>query len=136
MLTSIKRTALGTDLAILILRLTFGFTMLWLHGYGKMMKFFQDGPIKFGDPIGLGPEISLGLTTFSEVLCSALLILGLFTRWAVIPLIITMCVAIFIVHWPDPFAKKELALLYLISYVVILLIGPGKFSLDGILKKR
>ena len=136
MLTSIKRTNGGIDLASLLLRVTFGVTMLYLHGYGKFMKFFADGPLKFGDPIGLGPEISLILTSFAEFFCSGLLIIGLFTRWATIPLIIAMVVAAFVVHGGDPLKKMELALLYLAVYTVILLIGPGKYSLDSILKKR
>ena len=77
MLTSIKRTNGGIDLASFLLRVTFGVTMLYLHGYGKFMKFFADGPLKFGDPIGIGPELSLILTSFAEVFCSGLLIIGL-----------------------------------------------------------
>ena len=43
------------------------------------------GEIKFMDFMGLGPDISLTLVVFSEGLCAALLVLGLFTRWASIP---------------------------------------------------
>ncbi len=136
MLATNKRSAFQIDLASLILRLTFGFTMLYGHGWGKLMKLFGDKPIKWADPIGLGPEISLGLAVFSEVFCAGALILGLFTRLATIPLIITMGVAIFIVHINDPFGKIEFPLMYLIAYMAILLLGPGKFSIDGLRKKK
>ena len=135
MLFSFEKNTIRTDIAILLLRLAFGGMMLFSHGWGKMMKFFADEPISFGDPIGLGVEASLFLAVFAEVFCAILLVIGLTTRWAAIPLIITMLVAIFIVHGDDPFSKKEFGLLYLIPYITLLLTGAGRFSLDAIFKK-
>ena len=125
-----------SDLSLLLLRVTFGGLMLINHGIGKFQKFFSDDPIKFGDPIGIGMEASLGLAVFAEVLCAAMVVLGLFTRLAVIPLIITMLVAAFIVHISDPFKKMEMALLYLIPYLVLLFNGAGGFSLDALMGKN
>ncbi|GLR19624.1 DoxX family protein [Portibacter lacus] len=131
-----KRSALTIDIASLALRVCFGATMLVGHGWGKFLKLIDGGPIKWADPIGLGPELSLGLASFAEVLCAGFLVLGLFTRLATIPLIITMLVAIFVVHLNDPFGKLESPLMYLTAYLAILLLGAGKFSLDHILKRR
>ena len=94
------------------------------------------GDLGFGDPIGLGPEMSLILVAFAESLCALLVILGLGTRWATIPLIITMGVAALVHHAADPFSNKEKPLLFMIVFVVLLLTGSGKYSLDrGLLKK-
>lgn len=119
------------DLAFLLLRLTFGGLMLINHGWGKMMKLFSGNPIEFADPIGLGPEVALGLAVFAEALCALFIMLGLFTRWAVIPLIIVMLVAIFDIHWEDPFARKEKAILFLIPYIMLWIAGPGWYSVDA-----
>ncbi len=119
-----------TDFALLLLRIIFGGTMLVQHGWGKLLKFFQDDPIKFADPIGFGPTISLGLTVFAEVVCALLLIFGLFSRWSLIPLIFIMLVAIFIIHWGDPLANLEKAILYLTAYLSIFIAGPGWYSID------
>ncbi|MFT5383537.1 MAG: putative oxidoreductase [Saprospiraceae bacterium] len=135
MLFSYEKNTLRTDIALLILRIAVGGMMLFSHGWGKMMKFFGEGPITFGNPIGIGEEASLVLTVFAELFCSILLIIGLATRWATIPLMITMLVAIFIVHGADPFGKKEFALLYLIPYIVLLLTGAGRVSLDALFNK-
>jgi putative oxidoreductase len=117
----------------LLLRIVFGLSMLSAHGWRKLLKAVADEPIRFADPIGVGEPMSLYLTVFAEVLCSALLVLGFFTRGVLVPLVITMLVAIFIIHFSDPFAKQELAIIYTTVYVAIFVLGPGKFSLDHLL---
>jgi putative oxidoreductase len=117
------------DGALLLLRLCAGPFML-THGIPKLMRFFGDDPVRFSDPIGLGMISSLLLAVFAEVICSALITLGLVTRWAALPLIVTMSVAAFVVHGGDEFGSMEMALLYLLIYVFILIAGPGKYSMD------
>ena len=127
-------SANATDLASFILRLSLGLLML-SHGIPKMMKL-MDGNMEFGDPIGIGVPASLTLTVFAEVICSILIIIGLWTRLALIPLIITMVVAAFIVHSADPLGVKEPSLMYLFGYITLFLLGSGKYAVDAILKKR
>ena len=125
----------NVNLAILILRVAIG-TFMMTHGIGKLFTLFGDEPIAFADPIGLGETASLVLTVFAEVFCSVLLILGLGTRLASIPLIITMFVAGFIVHAGDEFRVKEMAFLYLVVYIAIALKGAGKYSFDALIYNK
>ena len=104
--------------------------MMLVHGLPKLAKFCSSEEIKFADPIGVGVIMSLTLAVFAEVLCSLFIMLGLVTRLSVIPLIITMLVAAFKVHAGDPFSYKEQALLYLLAYIVLMITGSGKFSID------
>ena len=120
------------DVSLLILRLAGGALML-THGIGKVAPLFGSDPIEFPDPIGLGATTSLALAVFAEVVCAILLILGFATRFVVIPLLITMSVAVLVVHVSDPFARKELPLLYASIYLVILIAGAGKFSIDNMI---
>lgn len=119
---------LSTHFGLLILRVVAGGAML-THGWPKLQKLVN-GNFQFGDPLGIGPEASLVLAVFAEFVCSILLILGLATRLAVIPLMVTMVVAFFIVHAEDDFRTKELALIYLAIFLCIFFTGPGKLSLD------
>ncbi len=127
---------MSRDLALLFLRLVAGGSMLYSHGWGKLMRLFTQSPIEFRDPLGVGAPASLGLAAFAEAICSILLIIGLFTRLATVPLIITMLVIIFLVHWTDPFNKIELPLLYLAVYALLAATGPGKYSLDETVRNK
>jgi putative oxidoreductase len=126
-------TGEGTlDLAVLIVRVSVSLSML-THGWPKLNRLLEGGEISFGDPLGLGPTVSLVLAVFAEVVCSVLIALGLGTRLASIPLIITMGVAAFVVHGSDPFRGKEMAILYMVFYILLMLTGSRKYSLDRIL---
>lgn len=120
---------ISEDLGKLFLRVTAGGGMLWQHGWGKLIDFSEISG-KFGDPIGLGPTVSLVLIVFAETLCAALVMLGLWTRVSTVPLIIGMAVAAFISNADDPFRAGEKALIYMSAYIAILLMGSGRFSLD------
>lgn len=125
----------STSLGLLILRLAFGLMML-KHGIDKV-KGFEAMADNFADPIGLGPRISLIAAIGAEVGCSLLLIVGLATRIACLPLAFTMIIALFVVHGDDPWQKKELAAAYLAVYVALFFTGPGQFAIDHfILKKK
>jgi putative oxidoreductase len=123
------------DFALLLLRVVFGGLMLINHGWGKVVKLFTGDPTKFAGVFGLGAPASLALVTFAEFLCAAFIVIGLFTRWAVVPLVGTMLVAIFVIHWDDPFKKMESAIIYLTAFSAIGLMGPGWYSADVQLRK-
>jgi putative oxidoreductase len=130
---SVRHDNRKIDFALLLTRVGIALLML-THGVPKMGGLAKD-PVQFMDFLGLGPAISLGLALFAEVICSVLLLLGLGTRLAVIPLSITMIVAAFHVHIGDPFAKQEMALHFLLVYVMLFILGSGKYSIDNLLFK-
>jgi len=121
-----------TSWGLLWLRVTVGLTMALAHGWPKLANYSEYAS-QFGDPIGLGPQLSLTLAVFAEFFCSFGIVFGLLTRAATIPLIITMLVAAFVVHADDPFQKQEFALLYFFPLVMLLITGPGRLSLDRII---
>jgi putative oxidoreductase len=123
------KSAFQSSLALLILRVGSGGLML-THGIPKLQRLFGGGEIKFADPFGLGPIVSLGLASFAEVVCAVLVIIGFKVRLAVVPLIVTMLTAAFYAHLNDPFGRKELPLLYCIAFICLLLTGGGAYSLD------
>ena len=121
------------SLTSLLLRVSISAMML-THGYGKFIRLIS-GETQFPDPLGFGELLTLILAVFAEFVCSILLIVGFKTRLAAIPPAMVMLVATFVIHWEDPWRRKEFALLYLVGYIAIFLIGSGKYSLDWRLKK-
>jgi putative oxidoreductase len=108
--------------------------LMLTHGWPKMEKLLA-GNMQFGDPLGVGAGTSLIMTVSAEVVCSILILIGLATRLATIPLIVTMLVALVMVHLQDPIAKKELPLLYILIYITLFILGAGKYSVDGMISR-
>ncbi|MGB5377253.1 DoxX family protein [Muriicola sp.] len=116
------------NIGLAFLRITASALMM-THGIPKFQKLLA-GDLEFGDPLGIGGGPSLFLAIIGEFICPILVIIGFKTRWAAVPTAITMAVAAFIVHGADPYGVKEKALLFLILFVTIIFLGPGKFSID------
>ncbi|HMC98668.1 MAG TPA: DoxX family protein [Ferruginibacter sp.] len=140
-LMSTKYSAGAFNVAMLLLRLCVGGLMI-PHGYDKLVHFntFLHGDanhqafnVSF---LGLSYYISFCLLIFAEFFCAIFVTLGLFTRLFVIPLIISTSVALFQVAHGDVFGQMGGVLaLFLIGYLVILLVGPGRISIDGVARK-
>jgi putative oxidoreductase len=136
------RHDLVTSTGLLILRLGMGGFMA-AHGWGKVPMLTAGEFEKFGDPIGLGNALSLILVVFAEFVCALLVMAGLATRLAAVPIVVTMAVAAFVVHRADPWtmlqaagASKEPALLFLTAFLTVMFTGAGRFSLDAVLFGR
>ena len=113
-----------------------GAAMLALVALTPLSRWLAAGALGFGAGLPELPGAALGLVIFAEVFCAFGIIVGLFTRLAAIPLLVTMLVAVFHVHAADPFGKKELAALYAASCVTLVLAGAGQLSIDGLLARR
>ncbi len=79
---------------------------------------------------------SLALAAFAEFLCALAVVVGFKTRWAAIPVAITMLVAAFIFHVGDGWEKQEFPLLYASTFLALVFTGPGRHSVDAWLTKR
>ena len=121
------------NIAVLILRVTFGSLLLINHGIDKL-KHFAERQTSFPDPFHMGHMPSLMLALFAEVFCAVFLILGLFTRIMAIPVVINFAVIVFMVN-KSYAGNGELGVLYLAGFLSILLMGPGKYSIDGAMGK-
>ncbi len=142
-MTSPSRTLLGgaggadaaADAGLLILRLFAGLALAFGHGLGKIPPSagFVEATAALGFPL---PEVFAWAAGLAEFVGGLLLVVGLLTRPAAVFVAFTMAVAAFGQHAADPFADKEMALLYGVIALTLLLSGAGRFSLDALLRRR
>ncbi|MEM8583045.1 MAG: DoxX family protein [Bacteroidota bacterium] len=127
----------STSLALLLLRLWFGLEMLIAHGIPKWNKILS-GDLGFPDPLGIGSELSLYLVTFAELVCAAMIAVGLKARLATLPYLFAMLVAAWL-HFDNPedgWSKVAYPLHYFMAALAVLIAGPGRYSLDQKLAER
>lgn len=147
-----RRQDITSSIGLLILRLVMGGYLI-THGWSKLEMMLAGNFDTFADPIGLGSGPSLVLVVVAEVFCSVLVMLGLVTRIAAVPVVIAMAVAAIAVHGSDPWtmgggaalfkageaeswASREPALLYLSAFLTLIFTGAGKISLDALIWPR
>jgi putative oxidoreductase len=123
----------AVNFAMLILRVVFGAAM-FVHGWQKL-NTFSEKKGAFPDPLHVGHAISLSLTIFAEAFCSVLVVIGLLTRIASVPLVFCMVIVVFVVMKDVPLAQNEMGILFLAAFTAILFAGPGKYSLDHLIGK-
>jgi putative oxidoreductase len=130
-LLSARYSASAFNIAAFLLRSTLGVLICLNHGVPKIANY-STWKAQFYDPFHIGSGFSLIISIFAEVFGAMFLVLGLFTRLAASLLVINMLFASFIYHYGHPVAEYEDALVFLVGFVVILLVGPGKISVDGV----
>jgi putative oxidoreductase len=132
-LMSTKYSAGAFNFAMLLLRAGLGGLMI-THGYDKLVNYgkYRGDFMNF---LGIGSSMSLALLIFAEFFCSLFLIFGLFSRLVTIPLIIGMSVAVAKAHNLEIFGEGEHATLFIVGFLTILIVGPGKLSVDGMIGK-
>lgn len=127
----LKFIPLNPSLALLLLRLWLGGSMLALHGWTKLQKLIN-GDFGFSDPIHIGAAPTLVIAVICEVLGSVFLIAGFLTRLSALLLASTMAVAWGVAHnmkLSGP-GNGELAFIYLGGYLALLFAGAGKYSVE------
>jgi len=118
------------NVGLLWLRVLMGCGIAY-HGYTKI---FGGGMEGFSNMIGqMGfpfPVAFAWMAALAEFAGGILIVIGLATRMSALFVFITMLVAVFVAHGGDPYARKELALAYLVMTGALISTGAGKFSLD------
>jgi putative oxidoreductase len=130
----ISPKATGYNGTLLFLRMLFGLLMI-TQGLTKLCHCEQQ-PAFYSSLLSWDSRLSLVMIIPVEIGCSVFLILGLFTRMAAIPLLLSMTIPVFVTHAADTFAKKELIIIYTAMYLLFLFTGGGELSFDNILHKK
>lgn len=122
-------------IGLLVFRIGLG-GMILAHGYPKLLALFGGEGSQWMNPIGIGSTLSLSLCVFAEFVCSIAVMLGFLTRPAALVLAINFCIIACTYRAGTSAEMNELVLVYLLSFVTLMLTGPGRLSLDRMLFRR
>ena len=130
-LLTLEFLPLNSDLGLLILRVVFGLSLLWFHGWGKLTRLLS-GSAAVPDVLGIGAMPTTVLAVFAEIVCATLVTIGLWTRFASVFVVATTGCAFVLAHKMaiTGMHNGEMPLLFLAAYLTILLAGPGRYSFD------
>ena len=120
--------------ALLLIARVFIGVMFLLHGMQKWL-YYGELYSNFPDPLHIGSAWSLILIIIAELVCSAFFIFGFLYRLVLLPMIFAMGMAFFVIH-DGSLDGGELSLVYMMSFVFMYIVGPGRFSIDAWLKRR
>jgi len=126
------------NLGLFLFRVSVSVIMILGHGLGKLLNPdpFIANIVKMGLPM---PNIVAYLAISAEALFPLLIIFGLFARISALIAGINMLIAVFVIHlaiFGDPFFKLELAVLYMISFLFIALVGPGNWTVQKLFSEE
>ncbi|MFM0626525.1 DoxX family protein [Paraburkholderia xenovorans] len=130
-----KLRATTADFGLLYLRVTASLLVLVVHGLPKAMHYASQAAA-IEDPFHLGRTVSITFAIFAEVICPPLMILGIATRLAALPILIVTVVALAFVHRDWSLAEGQFAWMLLILFGTIAIAGPGQIRFGGLAEQR
>ncbi|OLL29251.1 LysR family transcriptional regulator [Burkholderia sp. SRS-W-2-2016] len=118
--------ATAADFALLFLRVSASLLVLIVHGLPKLLHVHaQLSAIE--DPLHLGAAFTLGFAIFAEVVCPLLMIAGVFTRLAALPILVVCVVALALVHPDWSIEQGQFAWMLLILFGTVAIGGAGRY---------
>ncbi|WP_298545804.1 DoxX family protein [uncultured Aquimarina sp.] len=131
--TSISQATL--DWVLLGYRIAISLSILSIHGAKKIIHF-EEEIIHIPDPFHMGGYVATIIAIFANVVCAIFIAMGLFTRFFALGALSIPLIGLLVVHINDPWAIKDVPLMYSIAFLIILILGPGRHSLDRIVSKK
>ncbi len=128
-----------SEWGVAILRIVVGLVFL-MHGGQKLFVHGVEGVAGSFTQLGLPlPYVSAVLDTAAEFGGGVALLIGLYTRWAAVPIAVAMLVAIFQVHLKNGFFAPggfEYPLTLLAAAIALMTTGSGALSIDSLRARK
>jgi putative oxidoreductase len=134
-ITSVFPAAASFHLTMLVFRVLVSVQLMTTHGLKKLGVGVEQAE-KIPNPLGLPEQLNNYFATAANLFFPVLVILGFFTRLASLPVLAVTMTGYFVLHWNDPLLEKDMPFMYSLSFLLILVLGPGKYSLDYLINKK
>ncbi|MFY1663099.1 DoxX family protein [Pseudomonas sp. Pseu.R1] len=117
------------DLGLLFLRASGALFLLFVHGLPKLLDFKAQLAL-IEDPFHMGASLTLCMAIFAEVLCPLLILFGVLTRLACLPILFLLLVAMVVVHSEWTVEQGQFGWLLTLIFTSVLIAGPGRLALN------
>ncbi|MCU0434932.1 MAG: DoxX family protein [Bacteroidia bacterium] len=121
-----------TNWSLLVFRVVLSVQMIYVHG----LKKFDEAPHEVPNPFQMPPALVYALALGSSVFFPLLVAAGVFTRFSAAAVLITTLTGYFVVHGSDPAAVRDVPFMYSLAFMLVLVLGPGRFSADAWLHNK
>ncbi len=116
------------DAALLFLRITASVLVLLVHGFPKAIHYASQLDA-IEDPLHIGKTFTLGFAIFAEVVCPLLMIAGIATRLAALPIMLVSAIALGLVHPEWTLDQGQFAWMLLIMFGAVAIGGAGRYRI-------
>lgn len=125
----------GLHLPLLFFRILLSVELIYAHGLKKIGIGVAEAE-QVPNPLHLPEMINNVFAISANIFFPILVMLGFFTRLSVLPILAVTLTGYFVLHFHDAPLMKDAPFMYSLSYLLILFLGPGRYSLDYYLFKR
>lgn len=123
------------NLGMLFFRIAASLEMIFVHGFKKLGTGLGEAE-KIPNPLHLPEVFNNAFAISANIFFPLLVLIGLFTRLATLPSLAVTLTGYFILHWNDAALVRDTPYIYSIIFLLILALGPGKYSIDNYIYKR
>ena len=134
-LTYITPASTVLHIALLVFRIAVSIELVLAHGLKKLGIGVATAEV-VPNPLHLPETINNAFAIAGNLVFPWLVMLGLFTRLAILPILAITLTGYFVVHWHDSLLEKDTPFMYSISFIFLWVVGPGKYSLDNLIYQR
>jgi len=134
-LTAVFPSPVSFNFSLLFFRVAVSIELMVAHGLKKLgVGVLQAEQIP--NPLHLPEMLNNGFAVAANLVFPLFIIIGLLTRLAILPVLAVTLTGYFILHWNDSLLEKDTPFMYSVSYLLLIILGPGKYSLDYWINKK
>ena len=134
-IVSVSPSAGTFNIAMLLFRTILSLELMVVHGFKKIGINVAEAE-KVPNPLHLPEWFNNAFAVSANLVFPVLVILGFFTRIAALPILAITLTGYFVLHWNDALLVKDTPFMYSLSYLLILVLGPGRYSVDYFIEEK
>jgi putative oxidoreductase len=135
LITDVYPSPPSFHLSLLIFRVAACVELIVAHGLKKIGVGIEKAEM-IPNPLHLPEGLNSVFAIAGNLFFPLLIIVGFLTRLAILPILAITLTGYFLVHWQDPVLVRDTPYIYSIIYLLLLVLGPGKYSVDYLIHKR